>query len=195
MDIKKDIIIKKSNLANKLLIPSSILIIFVFTLFWYQSTRMPTSETVNRNDITIGKVKKGKLNISIKGFGKLISNKQVLHTSLVEATVARPSALVTTKWLCACCEMRIRGLCCARGTLTVRHQGARGPICAHPTARRLRAPLALIAVQEMIVCTLGTGWHTRVPAPCWQAHQNNWEYRVKPGIACYSTSATVRPAA
>ena len=98
MDVKK-VKTKQSKLKTMPVITGfSICLLVILT--WYVSTNTGGT-SVKRNDMLFGTVKHGDLQVEIEGYGALRSDKQVLITSLTNATVQeivlKPGALVTAE--------------------------------------------------------------------------------------------------
>lgn len=95
MDIKKEKL--KSNIFTSKKFKVALMICFLLILMLYFS--MSWRASVNRNDVLLGSVKMGDLNVEVEGYGELKSSKQRLITAVVDATVKeiilKPGALVT----------------------------------------------------------------------------------------------------
>jgi multidrug efflux pump subunit AcrA (membrane-fusion protein) len=96
VDVKK-VKTKQSKLKSMPVI-SAFVIFSLAVMTWYVSTNADVT-AVKRNDMLLGTVKQGDLQVEIEGYGALRSDKQVLITSLTNATVQeivlKPGALVT----------------------------------------------------------------------------------------------------
>jgi HlyD family secretion protein len=96
MDVKK---VKPKQVKLKTMpVIGGLAVCLLAALTWYVSTHAGAT-SVKRNDILIGTVKQGDLQVEIEGYGALRSDKQLLITSLTSATVQeivlKPGALVT----------------------------------------------------------------------------------------------------
>ncbi|WP_448568653.1 HlyD family secretion protein [Thalassotalea ganghwensis] len=96
MDVKKNK--AKQSKFNTTPVITGLIICLLVALTWYVSGQAGAT-SVKRNDVLFGKVKQGDLQVEIEGYGALRSDKQVLITSLTNATVQeivlKPGALVT----------------------------------------------------------------------------------------------------
>jgi len=77
----------KNNYNNKKPIKFILFIVFVLISVSIFYLNKSNTQTIKRSDIIIGVVKKGNFQIEIQGYGKFISNKQKIITSLSDATV------------------------------------------------------------------------------------------------------------
>ncbi|MEW6989647.1 HlyD family secretion protein [Colwelliaceae bacterium 6441] len=96
MDVKK--IKPKQNKFKTMPMIGGIAVCLLALLTWYVSTQAGNT-SIKRSDLLFGTVKQGDLQVEIEGYGALRSDKQVLVTSLTNATVQeivlKPGALVT----------------------------------------------------------------------------------------------------
>jgi multidrug efflux pump subunit AcrA (membrane-fusion protein) len=96
MDVKKSK--TKQSKLKKMPVIGVLSVCFLVFFTWYISINAGAT-TVKRNDMLLGTVKKGNLEVKIEGYGALRSDKQLLITSLTSATVQeivlKPGALVT----------------------------------------------------------------------------------------------------
>lgn len=96
MDVKKNKAKKSEFKTVPILSICAVLLLSVIT--WYVSINTGGT-SVKRNNMLIGTVKHGDLQVEVEGYGALRSDKQVLITSLTSATVQeivlKPGALVT----------------------------------------------------------------------------------------------------
>lgn len=97
MDVKKAKAKQSKFQKVPVMIGSAICLLVALT--WYVSTQAGMT-TIKRNDILVGTVKQGDLQVEIEGYGALRSDRQLLITSLTSATVQeivlKPGALVTS---------------------------------------------------------------------------------------------------
>ncbi|PKG84686.1 RND transporter [Colwellia sp. 75C3] len=95
MDIIKNNTSKKSTFYNKWLI---MLFIAGCSYFWLSVNKSFGQVTIARESLLIEKVQRGDLDVVVDGYGKLISNKQLLISTLTNARVKeiilKPGALV-----------------------------------------------------------------------------------------------------
>ena len=96
MDVKK--IKNKQSKFKSVPIFGSLVVCLLAILIWYVSINAGAT-SVKRNDMLLGTVKQGDLQVEIEGYGALRSDRQLLITSLTSATVQeivlKPGALVT----------------------------------------------------------------------------------------------------
>lgn len=94
MDIVKQKQTQRFTVKQKLLFALLIIIIFLISM----AKASLTNVTLNKKDLLIGEVKQGDLSITVDGYGKLVSEKLRLITSLTQATVKeiilKPGAIV-----------------------------------------------------------------------------------------------------
>jgi len=79
-----DVIKEKTN-NYKPIILIVIIVGMLLALIWYNLSSK--TQTIKKSDIIIGQVRKGDFQIEVQGYGKFISNKQKIITSLSDATV------------------------------------------------------------------------------------------------------------
>jgi len=98
MDVKK--IKPKQSKFKTMPVIGGMAVCLLAALTWYVSIHVGGT-SVKRNDVLFGTVKQGDLQVEIEGYGALRSDKQVLITSLTNATVQeillKPGALVTSE--------------------------------------------------------------------------------------------------
>lgn len=98
MDVNK--VKPKQSKLKTMPVIGSLAVCLLAAITWYVSTQAGAT-SVKRNDLLFGKVIQGDLQVEIEGYGALRSDKQVLVTTLTNATVQeivlKPGALVTAE--------------------------------------------------------------------------------------------------
>jgi multidrug resistance efflux pump len=95
-----DIVIPNSKQKNTKFVIGFSAVLLLAIIFVWSNISSNEYRKISRNDILLGKIQRGDLNIEITGYGVLRSDKQKLLTALTAATVEevvlKPGAKVTT---------------------------------------------------------------------------------------------------